>query len=154
MEVIQYNKITGKYITEEYPRIDTKPVINLAEELEYFEIVKEVEPSYNINEYTIHINTILTEQKSSKFPALKVAIIEYELQLIPKNEVISNFNNAFGTFIDSAYPIWQRVKDLTASTNEGTIRQAQEASLRETRQERELLYINDNIFPDFNFYWL
>jgi hypothetical protein len=154
MYVIKHNKNSGAITKEVYPRIDIEPIVGLAEELEYFEITYAEMPTYNLKEFTVLENMVLTEEISTRFPALKIAIIEYELLLIPKNEVLSNFNKTFGEFIDTAYPIWQRVKDMSAPTDEGVLRQAQESALRETRLNRANSYINENIFPDFTFYWL
>ncbi|MFA6400864.1 MAG: hypothetical protein WCX31_04455 [Salinivirgaceae bacterium] len=151
IRVIQKEQSTEMLKTT-YPREDKEPIVGLDASIEFYEIQTMPYPGdYDPNKHTIsEIWTLTTNQ--GEF--LKVCLIEWLLTEKPQAEVLVNFNNSFGNFIDTAYPIWKRVKDFSQPTNEGTLRQAQETSLREERQLREDAYINSNIFPDFNFNWL
>jgi len=152
MEVIKHIKSTGEKIKQEYPAIWPTPIYRLDKDLEFYEIQTLPKPAeYNSEKHNIAEIWTLTENIGE---FLKVCLIEWQLTDKPQSEVLTNFNNAFGAFIDNAYPLWQRVKDVSHTTDEGTIRQAQEASLREERQAREDVYLNENIFPNFNFQWL
>jgi len=152
MRVIKHIKSTGEKIKQEYPAIWPTPIYRLDSNLEFYEIqIMPYPENYNPNQHNAVEILTLTETQGE---LLKICLIEWDLQEKPQSEVLTNFNNSFGTFIDDAYPLWKRIKDFSQPTDEGTIRQAQEASLREERQAREDAYLNENIFPNFNFYWL
>lgn len=153
MEVIRVFKGENSTMLKcQYPREDKEPVIGLDKAIEFYEIQVLPKPDeYNPEKHNIAEIWTLTETQGE---FLKVCLIEWQLTDKPQSEVLTNFNNAFGTFIDNAYPLWKRVKDVSQTTDEGIIRQAQEASLRQEREAREDAYLQDNIFPNFNFQWL
>ncbi len=151
MIVIKYIKSTGAVQKVKYPGIWPNPLKGLDADIEYYEIQALEKPAYNPHQFDLVEQWNLSETKGE---LLNICEVSWQLQEKSQAEVISNFNHAFGSFIDSAYPLWQRIKDLNFQSIDGDLRKAQEASLRELREQRESDYINNQIFPDFNFTWI
>lgn len=151
MKVIKHIISTGTKTKVDYPAIWGEPVIGLDPDINFYEIQEQPKPPYNPEQFTISEVWTLTENVGE---FLSVCEIGWQLTEKSQTEVINNLNRTFGEFIDNAYPLWQRIKDLNYPSDEGTMRKAQEAALRDERQAREDAYINENIFPDFKFTWL
>jgi len=151
MIVIKHIKSTGAKLKVKYPGIWPNLLKGLDADIEYYEIQELEKPAYNPHQFDLIELWNLTTTKGEVY---NICEVSWQLQEKSQAEVINSFNQTFGTFIDSAYPLWQRVKDLNFQSIDGDFRKAQEASLRDERQAREDNYINNDIFPDFNFTWI
>lgn len=152
MKVIKHVKSTGEKSKVEYPAIWGEPVYRLDEDITYYEIqILPYPENYDVHKHELIEVCTITDNIGT---FLNVCLIEWQLVDKPQSSVLEDFNNVFGAFIDVSYPMWRRVKDISFPSESGTLRQEQELALRQERQNREDNYVNNNIFPDFNFKWL
>jgi len=151
MKVIKRIKSTGQLIKTEYPAIWGTLVYKLDDNLEFFEIKQLPIPEFNSHQYTAVEKLTITENIGEFLPICEVG---FELIEKSKESVLNDFNTLFGNFIDENYPLWQRIKDISNPSENGALRLAKEAELRSNRDSMELDYIDNDIFPNFNFEWL
>lgn len=151
MIALLHNKTTQETDKKEYPTKWGSVVPKLDYDLEWYELNYNAVPDgYNQNKHDLVELIELTEQLGE---FLKVAVVSYSLVEKTQAVVLENFNNSFGAFIDTAYPVEIRLKDRYYPSVKGALRIEKETALREDRENRESDYLNNNIFPSFEWEW-
>lgn len=106
MEVIRHDKNTGETIKTKYPRIDLEPVVGLAENIEYYELIYE-NIEHNIFQILKPDDVILTSDKGT---FLNIARQTYVIEQKSNDDIINILNSSVGSHIDNLYPLWEQNK--------------------------------------------
>lgn len=150
MEVLLYNKSSKTSAKIAYPGIWPNEIKGLDSDLVIYEIEYQPKPEYNPNELKlIETKPNLTTKKGVVYNIAKI-----DWGLVEIGNVVERLNTSFGSWIDEVYPIYKRTNDASIEPSEqGNLRISRYKELRADREQRELKYINENIFPSFEWEW-
>jgi len=170
MSYIVRDKQTLEFnVIKNYPRGDeSKPIDGLEENLEIFKII-DVAPLFDINKQRLSIDGYLFTNEAYN-EHIKIAKLNYIISDIPPDEIIKKLNNSLGNHLDSNYPFWEQNKHsgkglryISTLMQGGTPTQEESSYInskvivladwarrcRDERDKREKNYLENNIFPSF-----
>ena len=161
MKFIYKNIVTGtETIKNNYLRKNLSEPIEGAKDLLVYMLEDKI-PKYNIrSQRIINSDISLTDKQHDEYPHILVAYQLYDVIDIPKEEVIENLNQEFYNYLDINYPLVERQKDsdeLSFSNPSQeridliTNKKSWEWNLRIEKRNRIEKYINEDIFPSFEF---
>lgn len=107
MIVIKEIKDIGETFKVPYPAKWGNEIINLDDNIEFYEIQNGEKPVFNSNQFDLIETITLTEFKGD---FLNIAEIEYSLKEKRQDEIIDFLNNSVGSWIDTQYPFWEQNK--------------------------------------------
>lgn len=168
MNVIKKYINSDKFEYTKYPRADMGKLVGSDPDLEYY-ILEDNPPVYDENIFKLKQGGVnFTNEDHEIYSALKKAVREYELIELSKDDTIKKLNDSLGQHIDSRYPYWKQVKHTAEATrlyvemgqnNWGEYEQLRfqyimalanwARGLRQERDQREIEYRDNNIFPSF-----
>ena len=118
---------TGVIVEKQYPRSDNEPIIDLDDNLEWFDIQTEAKPDYNPYQYNCLPQLNIVDN---------VCIKRWNLIEKTEPEIVQGLNNAVGEWIDNKYPFWEQNKHSGKA-----LRYANTLILGQTPSEYDLTYI-------------
>lgn len=130
---------------------------NLAKGSQYYYIDEVIPENTNVNRYYLKpLDIVLTEEIHEEYDHLLKAVKEWELVEYPQESIISKLDDSLGEHLDANYPVWKRTKHLRELETADEERAAYIQSLfdwedrcRTERDLRETEYLNNNVFPSF-----
>lgn len=151
IRVVKENIKTGEKTDCYYPRGDRNPVIGDTEHKYYFIEQKKRPVDFDHNKYFLEKYETFIEESMTCERGFKLAERS-------KGEVIELLDNSLLNHLDGNYPLWKRLAHLEESLDSITSKQRKDyikslknwkKACRAERDDRELEFIKNNIFPSF-----
>jgi len=149
----------GKDWDWEYPRADIKEPVQQLEEGIVFCFIEETEkPEYNPEKSYLKPVNRLDLSPNKTYPHLGTCYREWEIVDFPAETIVQRLNDTMGEHLDANYPQPVRLKhnEELQFRNPSTERidkimklKEWEWRIRDEKDKRELDFINNNIFPSF-----
>lgn len=160
----QVYKVKGadKPIKVSYPRENLKePVQKLSKDIKYYAFLEVERPEINPTTQCVKRKEVFLEEPHPLYPALLTCKLDWEILTYPQETIIERLNQSLGAYMDSEYLPETRIKHLGELMGlDGELTKERKAYLkalrkwetaqRKERDRRESAFINNNVFPSFN----
>lgn len=155
MNIIVKDKSTGSYSEIPYPNIDNVELEGLTDQYNLYTITHEERPDINENIGYLVDDIQFTEKKDDDYPFLLKAVKGFKVITHSHEEIITRLNESIGQYIENNYPLWKQTRDQWRIINNDERADYYKSlfqwadRLRAERDSRENDYIQNNIFPSF-----
>lgn len=162
MKFLIYDTKLKKVVKEsdKYPNIDISNPLKGAKDIEIYFVVDE-KPVYDANKQRLlKLDYKLTTELYEGYKHIKIAKVNYKIVEVSQEEILSKLSNALYEHLDMMYPLVERQKNsdelqfaniTDAKRTEILNKKDWEQRCRQEKRDRESAYINENIFPSFEF---